>query len=446
MPKPTPAPLLQPKLKLPAPATVIDLDRQIAAAERLPPTQIHTRQLAQVARLAQHFANQSPRFAERLRAARLTPADLARKTGFTALLPMDRRWLQQSQGLFAATLPPGHEPRGTNSTSGSTGEPVTVQRSHVMQLIWLANIAREHRWRGSDFAMPLASIRAHIDAPRALPGWGPPADFLATTGPSVSLPITWDAEQLYEYLRDYRPGNLLIYPTTLTALIDIAAARGPFLPAGAMIRTIGETVTPHLRGRCQTVLGTSIQDTYSSQEIGHIAIQCPDYQTYHTAAESVLVEVLHPDGTPCQPGETGAVVITDLANTATPLIRYKIGDHAEMGSPCPCGRTSPTLRKIMGRERNMIVKPDGTRHWPLVGFDRFRDLAPVRQYQLIQHDPDQIEARFATTRPVTPTEETALRAHLHTALGHPFTLTLRYYTEDLPGSRTGKFEEFLRLF
>ena len=446
MANPGPAPLLQPRLKLPDHAVVIDLDRQMAAAERLPPVQVHTRQLAQVSRLAQHFIAQSPRFADRLRTARLTPADLARKTGFAALPPMDRRWLQDTHGLFAAILPAGHEPRAINSTSGSTGEPVKVQRTHVTQLVWLANIMREHRWRSSDFAMPLASIRANIDAPRPLPGWGPPADFLATTGPSVGLPITWDVEKIYQYLSDYRPGNLLIYPTTLTALIDLAETRGTFLPPTAMVRTIGETVTTHLRQRCQHVLGIAIQDTYSSQEIGHIAVQCPDHDSYHIAAESILVEVLHPDGTPCQPGETGAVVVTDLTNTATPLIRYAIGDHAEMGAPCPCGRTSPTLRRIMGRERNMIVMPNGARHWPLVGFDRFRDLAPVRQYQLIQHDPDRIEARFATTRPVSPAEDTALRDHLHAALGHPFALDVRYFTEDLPGSRTGKFEEFLRLF
>lgn len=359
---------------------------------------------------------------------------------------MDRRWLQHAQGLFASALPPGHEPRATNSTSGSTGEPVTVQRTHITQLVWLANILREHRWRGSDFTMPLAAIRANIDAPRPLPGWGPPADFLTQTGPSVGIPITWDASRLYDYLREYRPGNLLIYPTTLTALIDLAPTRGRFLPPGAMIRTIGETVSPHLRARCSEILGIAIQDTYSSQEIGHIAIQCPDHMAYHTAAESILVEVLHPDGTACKPGETGAVVVTDLINTATPLIRYAIGDHAEVAAPCPCGRTGPTLRRIMGRERNMIVMPGGARHWPLVGFDAFRNLAPVRQYQLIQHDPDRIEARFAITAPVTPAQDADLRNHLQTVLGHPFTLDVRYYTEDLPGSRTGKFEEFLRLF
>jgi len=446
MAKSRPAPLLQPRLKLDDPGAVIDLDRQLAAAERLPPAQIATRQLAQLATLAHHFAQTSPRFADRLRAARLAPGDLARKDRFANLPPIDRHWLQDTRGLFASAVPAGHEPLVTNSTSGSTGEPVTVVRTHVSQLIWLANIAREHRWRGTDFASPLASIRAHVAAPRPMPTWGAPADFLRRSGPSVALPITWDAVELYQYLAAFRPGNLLVYPTTLTALIDIAETRGSFLAPGGVIRTIGETVTPYLRKRCEDVFGTALQDTYSSQEIGHIAIQCPDHGGYHATSESVLVEVLRPDGSPCLSGETGMVVVTDLFNHATPIIRYAIGDHAEMGAPCACGRTALRLARIMGRERNMIVMPDGTRHWPLVGFDRFRDLAPVRQYQLLQHDPLHIEARFATTRPVSAAEDTALRDHLHAALGHPFALDLRYFTEDLPGSRSGKFEEFRRLF
>jgi len=446
MAKTSPAPLLRPRLKVEAAVTVIDLDRQIAAAERLPPTQIRTRQLAQLATLARHFALHSPRFAKRLRAAGLAPADLARPAGFAALPPIDRRWLQDTDGLFVAHVPAGHEPLATTSTSGSTGEPVTVWRTRVSQLVWLANVLREHRWHSTDFTAPLASIRAHVDTPRPMSGWGPPADFVAQTGPSIAFPITWDASELYQRLAAFRPGNLLVYPTTLTALIDLAASRGSFLAPGGVIRTIGETVTPHLRERCRTVLGTALQDTYSSQEIGQIAVQCPEGDGYHCAVESILIEVLRPDGAPCRPGETGEVVVTDLFNHATPLIRYAIGDHAEVGPSCPCGRTGLALRRIMGRERNMIAMPDGTRHWPLVGFDRFRDLAPVRQYQLIQHDPDRIEARFATTRTVSPAEDAALRDHLHTALGHRFTLDLRYFTEDLPGSRSGKFEEFLRLF
>ena len=39
------------------------------------------------------------------------------------------------------------------------------------------------------------------------------------------------------------------------------------------------------------------------------------------------------------------MVITDLHNFATPLIRYELGDYAEVGTPCPTGRGLPVLNR-----------------------------------------------------------------------------------------------------
>ena len=48
-----------------------------------------------------------------------------------------------------------------------------------------------------------------------------------------------------------------------------------------------------------------------------------------------------------------------LHNFAMPLIRYAIGDLAEVGAACPCGRTLPVLRRVLGRTRDMLVLPSG---------------------------------------------------------------------------------------
>ena len=96
---------------------------------------------------------------------------------------------------------------------------------------------------------------------------------------------------------------------------------------------------------------------YSSQEVGYIALECPTGESYHVQAENVLVEVLDDQDRPCSPGDVGRVVVTALHNFATPLLRYDIGDYAEVGAPCPCGRGLPALRRIMGRQRNMALLP-----------------------------------------------------------------------------------------
>jgi phenylacetate-CoA ligase len=189
---------------------------------------------------------------------------------------------------------------------------------------------------------------------------------------------------------------VLAFPTNLRALADIWKARGE-VPAGLRhLRAVGETVSEELRAHVEATDGLGIEDNYSSQEAGVIALQCPASGLYHVMAESLVVEVLDDDGAACAEGEVGRVVITDLHNFASPLIRYDIGDYAEVGGRCTCGRALPTLKRIRGRERNLLIKPDGTRHWPLVGFHRFAEVAPVQQYQVVQLSLEEIELKVVT--------------------------------------------------
>jgi phenylacetate-CoA ligase len=222
-------------------------------------------------------------------------------------------------------------------------------------------------------------------------------------------------------------------------------ARGVSLPELKRYRTVSETVPEGLRERVED-RGAALYDCYSSEEMGYIALQCPESDLYHVMAESLIVEVVDDEGRPCRDGEAGRVLVTDIHNHATPMIRYEIADHAEVGPPCPCGRGLPTLRRILGRERNMIVKPDGTRHWPLTGYKVFREIAPVIQYQFRQHAPDRIEVRLVVERPLTEAEEGALKDAIQTKLRYPFTLDFVYFEGRLPVGSNGKFEEFLRLF
>jgi len=89
------------------------------------------------------------------------------------------------------------------------------------------------------------------------------------------------------------------------------------------------------------------------------------------------------------------------------------------------------------------VMPDGTRHWPLVGFHRFRDVAPVIQYQLIQQTRETIEIRLVVETPLTPAQEDSLRGIVQEALGHPFALHFVYFDNALPRAANGKFDEFV---
>jgi phenylacetate-CoA ligase len=249
-----------------------------------------------------------------------------------------------------------------------------------------------------------------------------------------------------EWLRQIVPGYLLTYPNNLSALLDLAEA-DPRDRIGLgrlkQVRTIGESLRDSLRERCRRVLGVGIADVYSTQEVGVIAIECPRAGGYHVMAEGLVFELLSDDGRPCAAGETGRVVVTDLHNFATPLIRYDLGDLAEADGPCVCGRGLPKIRRILGRERNLLRLPDGRRYWPLVGAFGYREIAPVRQYQIIQRSLERVTLRLAVERPLGVAEESGLAEKLVEFLGHRFAVDFDYCTPSIPRGPGGKFEDFV---
>jgi phenylacetate-CoA ligase len=400
-------------------------------------------QYRKLAVLAQHYETHSAQFRARLRDAGLKAADMASPAGFAKLKPLSRRELQGATDLFCANIPQAHLPTYDTTTSGSTGEPVRIRRTAYSHLDWLATTMREHLWHAHDFLAPFCAIRANIPKLTRVENWGAPAGLLRATGSALAIPITTDIATQAALVREFDPGTLLIYPSNLGALAQHCDANGIRFERLKKILTIGETLSLDVRSRAEAIFRADISDVYSSQEAGNIALQCPQSNLYHVMAENLIVEIVDVNGICTGEGETGRIVITDLNNFATPLIRYDIGDYAQIGSACPCGRGLPTLKRILGRERNLILMPDGSRHWPLVGFHKFREIAPIIQYQMIQQDREQVELRLVVERPLTAREERNLTIHVQTSLGHPFSLNICYFDAQIPAGPNGKFEEFV---
>lgn len=425
------------------PAALAALLQRFEESQWFDPATIRARQFAQLGRLARHCAAYSPGFARRLAQAGLDADDLATPEGLARLPLLARRDIQQTADIYCGAVPAGHVPVHEARTSGSTGEPLCVRRTAVSRFVWLAFTLRDQFWHRRDLTGRICSIRADSREPARSADWGQPAAALFETGEVLTLPITMPVAELIARIDEFRPAHLLVYPNVLRAMLDDCRARGRGFDGLRYLRSIGETLSPALREEAGKYFGATVTDCYSSQEIGYVSVDCPDAPGQHVMAEAVIVELLRPDGTACDPGETGRVIVTDLHNFATPMIRYDIGDYAEAGPPCPCGRGLPVLRRIVGRERNLLRLADGLRHWPVFGGHYFRDVAPVRQFQAIQHDFDRIELRLVCETAPTAQQEADLRAMVLRALGHDFTIDLHYFEERLPVGANGKFEEFV---
>ena len=427
-------------------ASLAALMHQLEDTQWLPAATIVRRQHEQLVHVATHAHSHSAHFRSRMQAAGLRPEQLSTREDLRRLPVMRRRDVQAAgQALFCTQIPRAHAPVAESNTSGSSGEPVLVKRTAVNQLMWMAMTLREHLWQGRDFRGRLAVIRSdHLQGDQIdLPTWGPPASLLFETGSSHALAVRVGIAQRFEWLQAINPAYLLVYPSYLEALLDLFEQRGLKLPGLRQIRTINETLTPYIRESARRVLGVGIADIYSSQEVGIIAAQCPESGIYHVMAESLVVEVLDEQGEACVPGQVGRVVVTDLHNFATPLVRYDLGDYAEVADACPCGRGLPTLKRILGRRRNMVRLPDGRLLWPAIGGLRYCDIAPIRQFQFIQRDRDTIEVRLVSAAPLRSEQERGIGDLIRKALDYPFRLQFIYFQEQIPRGPGGKFEEFV---
>src|SRR3546814_17193175 len=123
-----------------------------------------------------------------------------------------------------------------------------------------------------------------------------------------------------------------------------------------------------------------------------------------------------------------------------PMIRYAVGDLAEVGAPCPCGRGLPVLTRILGRARDMLVYPDGRRAWPLLGDMFYTEIPEIRQFQIVQHAIDDIEFKLVSTRRLSAEEESRVAGWLHQRCRHAFPVRITYHAET-PLGPTGTFPD-----
>jgi len=422
---------------------------QLEQSQWWSPEELCESQFDQLRLLCAHADREIPFYRQRFQQAgignltRLTPEEWQRVPILT------RSEFQGKETLISTTkIPAPYQVTGTISTSGSTGQPIRVSTTNLTQFLWNAFTLREHLWHDLDFSQKFAAIRylgqkeaGHPNG-AAMATWGPPDALLFQTGPcSVLDSKTTTVAQQGDWLNREQPAYLVTYPSILTELLKHSLETKQRPTHLREVRLFGEAIDDDLRTLCREAWDLPLTDTYSANETGPIAHQCPSHAHYHVQAENLLVEILNDQSQPCAPGEIGRVVLTTLHNFATPLIRYAIGDFAEAGPVCPCGRGLPVLRRILGRVRNILTLPSGEKRWPNLSWGKLTRIAPVTQYQLVQKTLDHIEARLVVREKVTAEQEEAMRGVLTETLGNYFKITF-LYLDSIERSPAGKFEDF----
>lgn len=422
-------------------AATLGIVFQLESTQWLSPKRLLERQMNQLEPLLRHAFASVPHYRQTWSAVYNPDAPLTLER-FSRLPLLTRSELQTGfDSLKSGNAPASHGAVSEVRSSGSTGAAVRVLNTRLSQLLWNALTLRDHLWHRRDLGGKLAAIRLGR-TPGAFGNWGHATLGLLETGPSVVLSAREDVDSQLRWLESEQPDYLMTYPSIARDLAHRSIELRVRLPRLREVRTFGEMLAPETRDLSEQAWSVPVTDVYSAEEVGYLALQCPENPHYHVQSEAVLVELLDEQGKACGPGEIGRVVVTLLHGFAMPLIRYDIGDYAEVGEACPCGRGLPVLRRILGRVRNMLTTSSGLRYWPALSDRKFSEIAPVLQRQVVQKDFDTLEVRMVVGRPLTKDEESRLRDLILSGLPAGMRLDFAYCSSILRGAG-GKFEDFI---
>ena len=273
------------------------------------------------------------------------------------------------------------------STSGSTSKPVTVFKFAPLyaleyDAITLMDWELSHRKTNSR----IATFRAvEYDADEA--PLGPPLSYVGHTNTSVVRSVfTHSIPELLNDLHQAKPEIFYVNGVVLRQMVQEQLGGGYPDIYIDQILTVSDRIDGQLRELTRQAFGGRINDRYSSEEFGYIALQCTTHDHLHSVHPSVYVEIVDDNNQPCAIGEQGRVLVTSLHNMAQPMIRYQIGDIAVRGAECDTEMKWPVIENIVGRTRDGVTLPDGSFH--LVSFfdAPFLEIRNLRDFQIVLFD------------------------------------------------------------
>ncbi len=365
--------------------------------------------------------------------------------------------------LSPANLPRGEIVQWATKTSGSTGQPVEVLHTRKSGEMFGLLRQRDLRWFRLDPRLVEASIRPADDLPPGPDGnpielgqtcrshaWRRVAPYFETAsfyGFQRANPI----EEQKEWLAKIKPAYLIAQAADLEQLA-LAYQREKTPENLRGLHAIAQNLTPGMQQRIETTFQVPVHQSYGLNEIGLVAVQCPEGGRYHVHTEHCYVEIVDDAGRLCEPGQRGRILVTALNNSAMPLVRYDTDDLAEVvEGPCPCGRTLPSFGRIHGRYRRLTSLPPGTIPCFSTVEKALNEMPEnisgnLRQYQLHQDKGKNFTLKVVASKPLPAAFFSRLMARWQPIDSeNPFTLKV-VEVDHIARPPGGKFQNFTSYF
>jgi phenylacetate-CoA ligase len=374
------------------------------------------------------------------------PEDFSSIDDLARLPLLDRGTLLSSIESRTAHVPPLAVI--TKTTSGSSGQPVTVRYNAESRHWRDATRWRAYGWGG--YHVGMRAMHYWGAGPAGVSTWWKQkktaVDRLVKRDLYVDCTPRGDEALLaaVAQIRRFKPHVIVAYASGAGALARFVNERGLRAWDAIPVLTGAEGLVPHDRAAIDQAFGPPF-DTYGCREVMLIGSECEVHDGMHTSMEMLITELIvrEPDGTlrQARPGETGEVAVTDLHNLACPMIRYVNGDLAVArgDEPCRCGRGLVRIGPIEGRVTETLVDAAGRAVGGLVFNVLFGIIGAVaRSFQVVQRSDRSIVFKVVPfSGGQLPVRETTL---LHDCAkrylpGVPFAIEV---VDDIPLTAAGK--------
>jgi len=208
-----------------------------------------------------------------------------------------------------------------------------------------------------------------------------------------------------------RPPYIRSYPDPMYFMAQIMEREGITFNWVKAINTTASTLYDEHRLLIEKQFGCKVYDSYSCEGTS-LFYNIEGYDGYLGSSETAITEVLDENDNPVAHGQPGRLVTTELWNFAMPFIRYDTRDLIIPDEPKTiAGRNLMAAKKIIGRETDVLIAPDGNRLIVQLCVIYFCYYRSVLQFQIEQTDEVTFIFRLVVSPDFTREIENEIRSY-----------------------------------
>lgn len=314
------------------------------------------------------------------------------------------------------------------SSSGSTGEPLQFYKTKHSSSFNKAAAIRAWYWHGYRLGDKYVKISMN-----------PRKSYIKQLQDKINnckylssnQLINEEFQKIANEIKRFNPKIIRCYPVPLLFLAELIKNEKIGIGSSLVgINTTGSTLHDEIRSKIENVFKTKIFDGYSC-EGGAVCSQCETYENYHFAEEYAISEFIEDSYTKSDPEHPVRHITTDLQDYATPFIRYDSQDYVVLGdnTPCSCGRAYQNIKKIKGRDSDILITPKG-KYLIVENFVAyFQWVESVEQIQVVQNSIDSIIIKLIVNEKFNQLIYEELLSYWKNYIGHDVKLSIETVDE-----------------